>query len=85
MIRFASATLLLWACTAALIVRGQEATLAPVKVSAADDLAKVLEQGARLERERRWADALTHYEDANRHHPNQPDLVKKLTRSEEVV
>ncbi len=79
MTRFASATLLLWACTATLIVRGQEATLAPVKVSAADDLAKVFEQGARLERERRWADALTHYEDANRHHPNQPDLVKKLT------
>ena len=77
--RFASATLLLWACTVVPVARGQEATLAPVKVSAADDLAQVFEKGARLERDRRWADALTHYEDANRHHPNQPDLVKKLT------
>lgn len=62
-----------------LLARGQEAAATPVKVESAEDLAKVFEQGAKLERERRWADALTHYEDANRHHPNQPDLVKRLT------
>ena len=58
--------------------RGQDAPQPPLRLEG-DDLAKVLEQGARLERERRWADALTHYEEANRHHPNRPDLVQKLT------
>ncbi len=76
--RFALACLLLVACTAQL-ARGQGTEPAPVKVEPADDLAKVFEQGAKLERERRWADALTHYEDANHHHPNQPNIVKKLT------
>ena len=76
--RFALACLLA-ACTAPQLARGQEAAPAPVKVEATDDLAKVFEQGAKLERERRWADALSHYEDANRHHPNQPDIVKKLS------
>jgi carboxyl-terminal processing protease len=77
--RFASACLLLVACTAPQLARGQGTEPAPVKVESADDLAKVFEQGAKLERERRWADALTHYEDANRHHPNQPDIVKRLS------
>jgi carboxyl-terminal processing protease len=76
--RFALASLLV-ACTAPQLAGGQGTEPAPVKVESADDLAKVFEQGAKLERERRWADALTHYEDANRHHPNQPDIVKKLT------
>ena len=77
--RFASACLLVLACTAPQLARGQDAAAAPAKVDSPDDLAKVFELGARLERERRWADALTHYEDANRHHPNQPDIVRKLT------
>ncbi|MFN0021573.1 MAG: S41 family peptidase [Pirellulaceae bacterium] len=77
--RFATVCLLLVACTAPQLARGEETSPAPAKVASADDLAKVFELGARLERERRWADALTHYEDANRHHPNQPDIVKKLT------
>lgn len=77
--RFALASLLLAAGTAPQLARGQGAEPAPIKVESADDLAKVFEQGAKLERERRWADALTHYEDANRHHPNQPNLVKRLT------
>jgi carboxyl-terminal processing protease len=77
--RFASACLLLVACTSPQLARGQGTEPAPVKVEPADDLAKVFEQGAKLERERRWADALTHYEDANRHHPNQPDIVKRLS------
>jgi carboxyl-terminal processing protease len=59
-------------------VWGQESPSIPVRQEG-DDLAKVLEQGARLEQERRWSDALTHYEEANRHHPNRPDLVQKLT------
>jgi hypothetical protein len=33
-----------------------------------------LETGSRLERERRWAEALSHYEDALRQHPQRPDL-----------
>jgi len=77
--RFALASLLLVAGTAPQLARGQGTEPAPIKVESADDLAKVFEQGAKLERERRWADALTHYEDANRHHPNQPNLVKRLT------
>ena len=77
--RFAPVCLLLVACAAPQLARGEETSPAPAKVASADDLAKVFELGARLERERRWADALTHYEDANRHHPNQPDIVKKLT------
>ena len=66
--RFALASLLLAAGTAPQLARGQGTEPAPIKVESADDLAKVFEQGAKLERERRWADALTHYEDANRHH-----------------
>lgn len=79
--RFASASLLLLlaACVAPRFARGQEAEPTLVKLEAADDLAKVFEQGARLERERRWADALTHYEEANRLHPGRQDLVTKLT------
>ena len=77
--RFASACLFLVACAAPQLARGQESTPLPAKVAPEGDLAKVFELGARLERERRWSDALTHYEDANRHHPNQPDILKKLS------
>src|SRR5262245_49658034 len=55
----------------------QTVTLA-TPVAAIDDLASVLEQGARLERERRWAEALSHYEDAFRQHPNRPDLQQRV-------
>lgn len=61
------------------IAPADDASASPIRVEAADDLAKVFELGARLERERRWADALSHYEDANRLHPGQPDILKKLT------
>jgi carboxyl-terminal processing protease len=77
--RFATVCLFLAACCSSHLARGEDPTTAPAKLAAADDLAKVIEQGTRLERERRWADALSHYEDANRHHPNQPDLVKRLS------
>jgi carboxyl-terminal processing protease len=52
-------------------------------VPAPDDLAVVLEQGARLEQERRWAEALSHYEQALRAHPERADLQHRvaLTRA----
>jgi carboxyl-terminal processing protease len=77
--RFALASLLLAACAGPRFARGQDAGPAPVRLEAVDDLAKVFELGARLERERRWADALTHYEEANRLHPGRQDLVTRLT------
>ena len=48
-------------------------------VATHDDLAVVLEQGSRLERERRWAEALSHYEDALRQHPQRPDLQQRVS------
>lgn len=79
LVRFATACFLVAACCLPQFARGQESAPVTAKVASKDDLANVFEHGARLEKERRWADALTHYEDANRHHPNQPDLVKRLT------
>ena len=35
--------------------------------------------GSRLERERRWAEALSHYEDALRQHPQRPDLQQRVS------
>ena len=49
---------------------------APVPVT--DDLAVVFEQGARLERERRWAEALAHYEEAFRQHPDRSELKQRV-------
>ena len=51
---------------------------APVATSV-DDVARVLEQGAVLERDRRWAEAMNHYESALKLHPGRPDLVEKLS------
>jgi carboxyl-terminal processing protease len=42
------------------------------------DLAVVLERGTQLERQRRWAEALTHYEEALRLHPQLSDLNERL-------
>ena len=42
------------------------------------DVAQVLERGARLEQERQWADALTIYEEALRLHPERDDLHQRL-------
>lgn len=60
------------------IARGQGVTLAEPVVTH-DDLAVVLEQGSRLERERRWAEALSHYEEALRQHPERPDLQQRVS------
>jgi carboxyl-terminal processing protease len=59
------------------LAQGQVVTLAE-PVATHDDLAVVLEQGSRLERERRWAEALSHYEDALKQHPNRPDLQQRV-------
>jgi carboxyl-terminal processing protease len=50
-------------------------------VPATDDLATVLEAGSRLESERKWAEALSHYEEALRLHPERTDLRERLTLS----
>jgi carboxyl-terminal processing protease len=63
---------------AAAPARAQTVTLAE-PVVAHDELAAVLAEGARLERERRWAEALSHYEDALRQHPQRPDLQQRVT------
>jgi carboxyl-terminal processing protease len=42
------------------------------------DLAVVLERGTQLERQRRWAEALTHYEEALRLHPERTDISQRL-------
>ena len=46
-------------------------------IPATDDLATVFEKGARLEGERKWAEALSFYEDALRHHPSRNDLAQR--------
>lgn len=67
-----------WFGSIAALVRAQVVTLAQ-PVASHDDLAVVLEQGTRLERERRWAEALSHYEDALKQHPSRPDLVQRVS------
>jgi carboxyl-terminal processing protease len=74
---FPRALVLLLALTALVPAGGQTFRLAEPR-SAADNLASVLEQGARLERERRWAEALSHYEEALRRHPERADLRERV-------
>ncbi len=42
------------------------------------DWAIVLERGSKLEQQRRWAEAMTHYEEALRLHPHRSDLSERL-------
>jgi carboxyl-terminal processing protease len=67
---------------AASTARAQTVTLAE-PVATHDALAVVMEQGSRLERERKWAEALSHYEDALKQHPQRPELQQRvaLTRA----
>lgn len=74
---FPRALVVLLALTALVPAGGQTIRLAEPP-SAADNLASVLEQGARLERERRWAEALSHYEEALRRHPERADLQERV-------
>jgi carboxyl-terminal processing protease len=57
--------------------RAQSVTLAQ-PIPAKDDLAVVFEQGARLERERRWAEALQHYEEKLRQFPDRAELKARV-------
>lgn len=52
---------------------------AAASAESAGEMASILERGKQLERERRWADALTHYEDAVRHHPAHRELTDRLS------
>lgn len=74
---FPRALLLVLALTALVPAGGQTIRLAEPPPTA-DNLASVLEQGARLERERRWAEALSHYEEALRRHPERADLRERV-------
>ena len=51
----------------------------PVPVT--DDLATVFEKGSRLESERKWAEALSFYENALRQHPGRTDLQERVSLS----
>ena len=53
--------------------------VAAASAESAGEMASILERGKQLERERRWADALTHYEDAVRHHPAHRELTDRLS------
>lgn len=72
-----SRTLLLVLTLTALVPAGAQTLRLAEPPAAADNLASVLEQGARLERERRWAEALSHYEEALRRHPERADLRER--------
>ncbi len=43
------------------------------------DVARVLDDGLRLEAENRWGEALTHYEEAARRHPGSEHLKRRLS------
>ncbi len=53
------------------------ANLTPVPVSS--EITRLLEEGQKLETQRRWADALSHYEGATKTYPSQADLQQRLT------
>src|SRR5688572_4064342 len=55
----------------------QTVTLAQ-PIPATNDLAVVFEQGARLEQERKWAEAILFYEEQLRHHPGQTELKSRV-------
>jgi carboxyl-terminal processing protease len=69
---------LAWACPVGELplARGQLVELAP-PIPAHDDLAVFIEKGARLEKERQWAEALTHWEQIVREHPERTDLKQR--------
>ena len=48
-------------------------------VQAQMQAAAVFQKGSQLERERRWAEALSHYEDALRQHPERNELQQRVT------
>jgi carboxyl-terminal processing protease len=62
--------------------RGQEfpASIDAARGATAEtvEVDQILREGVRLEEQRHWAEALTHYEDALRKHPGRPDLSQRL-------
>ncbi|MGD9645428.1 MAG: S41 family peptidase [Pirellulales bacterium] len=46
-----------------------------------EQLDEILQRGQALERDRRWGEALTHYEEALRQHPNDSRLEQRFTSS----
>ena len=46
-----------------------------------EQVSRVLQKGQQLERERRWGEALAHYEDAVKSHPERRDFHDRLTLS----
>ncbi len=69
---------LIGALALSLPAAAQVVTLAD-PVPATDDLATVLEAGTRLESERKWAEALSYYEEQLRLHPDRPQLRQRIT------
>ncbi len=57
------------------------AQTSPAKVAVGNpaDIAQALEQGSQLELQKRWAEALSHYEDALKAHPERPELKQRLS------
>lgn len=55
-----------------------DAAAIPAPAASAPRAAAVIEEGLQLERQRRWADALTHYEQATRQFPDNRQLEQRL-------
>jgi len=75
-----TAILCLFLAQAAVVVQAQVRILDTANES---DVAiqQILDFGKGLERDRRWSDALTHYEGALRDNPGRPDIQQRLTVS----
>lgn len=74
---YLAAILLALVPSAMQIAKGQEAS--PLAPAQTEGLAQVLQLGDKLESERNWAGALTHYEEALRQFPGQKKLSQRLT------
>ena len=83
-LRFAACWLwLVWSCalpTAALaeISIVPPAADAPVRAGGGNEYAQALDHGQSLESERRWGEALTHYEEQLRKFPRDPAILQRL-------
>ncbi len=73
-----SATALPTAAVAQLSIVSPPAAQAGADGSAADEASRILERGQSLEGERRWGEALTHYEESLRRFPKDPALEQRL-------
>lgn len=60
---------------------GQSDTSGRIGIPTEPALEQSLQRGVQLESEGRWGEALSHYEDAIRDFPYQPDLQQRLTRA----